>query len=189
MSLPQVASLDRLRYMTDMEIQTVASKLALEFNDSLARATRNPNLKLRFLMTKVVLIENGKSRRFMAYEKRFRGPTTEMVKYTNNLGLVLNSVSLDEASKSSLELAVAFSHFTHGITDGYLLVCDLQGITTKDKRGRSTLLLTDPVIHCPKHLRFGTTNLGSHGVNQFFAKHECNSFCFALGLTMPLKSD
>ncbi len=129
MSLPQVANLDRHRYTTDLEVQTVASKLALEFNDRLARTTRDPNLKLKFLMAKVVRFENGKSHRFMAFEKRFHGPTTELVKYTNNLDLILNSGSLNEASKTCLYLALAFSHFTHSVTDGYLLVCDLQGIS------------------------------------------------------------
>ncbi len=181
-ALPKAASLDRHRYVTDLEIQTVANKLALEFNDRLARTTRNPYLKLKFRIAQVVRFGNGKSRRFMTYEKLFRGPTTELVKYTNNLGLILISGSLDAASNTLMELAVAFSHFTHSITDGYLLVCNLQGITVKYKKEKRTLLLTDPVIHCPKHSGFGTANLGAFGVNKFFSKHECNSFCLALGL-------
>jgi len=187
-TLPKVAELDRQRYMADLEVQTVSSKLAFEFNDRLSRTTRNPNLKLKFLMAKMVRFdskEDGKPPRFMAYEKRFHGPTPEMVKYTNNLDFVLNPGTMDEAAKIRVEVAIAFSHFTHSITDGYLLVCDLQGITTMDKKRKPTLLLTDPAIHCPKHLRFGKTNLGALGVNKFFAKHKCNSFCNALGLEMP----
>ena len=136
-------------------------------------------------MAKVVRFgDDGKPPRFMAYEKRFHGPTPEMVKYTNNLDFVLNPGMMDEAARIRVEVAIAFSHFTHSITEGYLLVCDLQGISTTDTKSKPTLLLTDPAIHCPKHLRFGKTNLGV-GVNKFFAKHKCNSFCHALGLEMP----
>ena len=81
----------------------------------------------------------------------------------------------------------AFSHFSYDVTDGYLLVCDLQGVSTTDKNGKDTLLLTDPAIHCAKHLRFGKTNLGSLGMKRFFKRHVCNKYCKALGLEMPSK--
>lgn len=149
--------------MADLEVQTVASKLAFEFNDSLERTSTDPNLKLKFLMAKVVRFDgmNGGPPRFMAYEKRFRGATREMVKYTNNLDFVLNP-GADEAT-----------------------LCDLQGIVTTDKMGQETLLLTDPAIHCDKHLRFGKTNLRALGINKFFDGHVCNEYCRALGLTKP----
>ena len=57
-----------------MEVQTVASKLACEFNDRLARSNKDTNIK-------VVRIETEKSCHFMTDIKRFREPTTEMVKY------------------------------------------------------------------------------------------------------------
>jgi hypothetical protein len=82
-------------------------------------------------------------------------------------------------------MAVAFSHFSHDITGGYLLVCDLQGISTVDSKGKATLLLTDPAIHCSTHCRFGKTNLQEVGIKQFFEKHICNEFCRALGLVVP----
>lgn len=186
LTLPKVPELDRQRYTADLEVQTVASKLAFEFNDRLGKTSKDPNLKLKFLMAKVVRFdgEDGKPPRFMAYEKRFRGATPEMVKYTSNLDFVLNP-GADEAVQTRVDLAVAFSHYSHTITDGYLLVCDLQGIVTTDKTDKPTLLLTDPAIHCARHLRFGKTNLGALGINKFFVKHKCNNFCVALGLKMP----
>jgi len=187
-SLPKIPELDRQRYMTDLEVQTVAAKLAFEFNARLGRTKEDPNMKLKFLMAKVVRFDNqeGKPPRFMAYEKRFRGPKPEMIKYTNNLDFVRNPGTLDEVGRTCLELAIAFSHFTYSITGGYLLVCDLQGVRTQDKKGKPTLLLTDPAINCSKHLRFGKTNLEAPGISRFFAKHKCNKFCAALGLKMPI---
>jgi len=186
LTLANVPELDRQRYTADLEVQTVASKLAFEFNNRLGKTSKDPNSKLKFLRAKVVRFdgEDGGPPRFMAYEMRFHGSTPEMVKYTSNLDFVLNP-GADEAAQTLVDLAIAFSHFTHSITDGYLLVCDLQGIVTTDKMDKPTLLLTDPAIHCAKHLRFGKTNLGALGINKFFAKHKCNDFCIALGLKMP----
>jgi hypothetical protein len=186
-ALPKVVDFDRQRYMTDLEVQTVASKLAFEFNEKLVRTSLTPIVKLKFLRAKVVRIfmAGDSSPRFLAYEKRFREHSTAMIKYTNNLNYVLNPEGLDENGRRRRELAVAFSHFTYDITDGYLLVCDLQGVSTIDLKGKETLLLTDPAIHCAKHLRFGKTNLGNLGMEKFFKKHECNKFCQALGLRMP----
>jgi len=41
------------------------------------------------------------------------------------------------------------------VTDGYMMVVDLQGVHTADG-----YLLTDPVILCEDVTRFGKTNLG-----------------------------
>jgi len=186
-TLPKVIELDRQRYMADLEVQTVASKLAFEFNDRLSKTKKDPNMRLKFLRAKVVRFDNedGKPPRFMAYEKHFRGEAPEFVKYTNNMDFVRNPGTLDAVGRTCVKLAVAFSHFTFSITDGYLLVCDIQGTITKDKKDKPTLLLTDPAIHCHKHLRFGKTNWGALGFIKFFAKHKCNDFCYALGLKMP----
>ncbi len=190
-SLPKVEDLDRQRYMTDLEVQTIAAKLAFDFNGKLSRTLQNPNITLKFLMTKVVRIfktdatTKNQQARFLAYEQRFRGASPTMTKYTNNIDFVLDPATLDDNGRKRLELAVAFSHFTYDITEGYLLVCDLQGVSYVDAKGKETLLLTDPAIHCTKHLRFGKTNLTFVGIDRFFKKHMCNKYCQALGLKMP----
>ena len=185
---PKVTELDRQRYLCDLEVQTIAAKLALEFNNKLSRTSQIPELKLKFLMTKVVRIPGASCPRFLAYEKRFFGGTPSLVKYNNNSNFVLDPKSLDDEGRKRLEIATAFSHFTYDITDGYLLVCDLQGISFTDKKMKQTLLLTDPAIHCSKHLRFGKTNLGHVGFSKFFSKHDCNHYCKALGLRLPTQS-
>lgn len=90
-----------------------------------------------------------------------------------------------DAYKQQLELALAFSHFTYAHTERYLLVCDLQGIETEAgaKRDEKIILLTDPAIHCSKHLRFGRTNRMKDGIKDFFRTHRCNHHCKALGIT------
>lgn len=194
---PSIPDLDRQRYMVDLEVQTIASKLAFEFNGRLARTTMEPNLKIKFLMAKVIRfnnLEDTKSRkgsssappRIMAFEKKFRdsmdGEEAKMIKYTNNLNYVADETTLTPSQKKNLKIAIAFSHFTYSFTKGYLLVADLQGVETADAKGSPTLLLTDPAIHCGPHARFGKTNLREEGIKAFFKKHCCNEYCIALGL-------
>jgi len=168
--------LDRSRYMVDLEMQSVAAKLAFDFNSMLEA----PGVKVKFLMSKVARIAEGDEEpRFYAMEKVFRGGV-EMVKFTNNYKFVRSAP--DAAMQLLVDLCTAFSHFTWEHTGKYLLVSDLQGTETKDHKGRRTLLLTDPAIHCPGMLRFGKTNLQQAGVDAFLSTHKCNDFCRALGL-------
>lgn len=176
--------LDANRYLTDLETQTVASKLALEFNQKLNKTPKKSHIQIKFLKAKVVHIKN--SSRWLACENRFPDGALPMIKFNNNAGFVQDPETMDSDGKTRLELATAFSHFTYSITAGYLLVCDIQGIRAKDSTDVDTLLLTDPAIHCAQHPpRFGKTNLGQNGFNRFFKRHECNQYCRALKLSLP----
>jgi hypothetical protein len=74
------ASLDRMRYMVDMEVQTVASKLAFEFSSRLSRTKGAPNIKIKFLMAKVLRIESAtdSSVRFMMLEQKYRTEVSKL---------------------------------------------------------------------------------------------------------------
>lgn len=184
-----IIDLDRMRYMVALEVQTVAAKLAFEFNNRIHRVAPSLSLRLKFLMAKVVRVKKSggtddeSSYRYLAMEKQFHGRRPDFVKYTSNLNYVLPTEGLDETSLMCREVAVAFQHFTHQHTNRYLMVCDLQGVLTGNESGRRTLLLTDPAIHCPTHARFGKTNLQHEGVKAFYSHHVCNDYCHALGLT------
>ena len=95
------------------------------------------------------------------YKERF-------TKWNNNCGYV------SEANYSAT--LDAFSHWTYTITEGFLMVVDLQGVDRDDR-----YILTDPSIHC-KEPRFGLTNLGNYGMEQFFKSHRCGSVCEAMKL-------
>ena len=62
------------------------------------------------------------------------------------------------------------------MTQGYLLVVDLQGVNN---------ILTDPQVHCLDKARFGKGNLGYLGILMFFNTHVCNEYCKFLGLVNP----
>ena len=95
------------------------------------------------------------------YKERFK-------KWNNNCGYV--------SEKNYSATLDAFSHWTYTVTEGFLMVVDLQGVDRDDK-----YILTDPSIHC-KEPRFGLTNLGNYGMEQFFKSHRCGSVCEAMKL-------
>lgn len=73
--------------------------------------------------------------------------------------------------------AQAFSHWTWAATDGELLVCDLQGVSSENPGGWCWEF-TDPAIHCAAGThRFGVTDLGPRGINAFFFTHKCSELC------------
>jgi hypothetical protein len=68
----------------------------------------------------------------------------------------------------------ALSHYSYHITNGQSLLCDLQGGVYDDR-----VVLTDPAIMTSqqKDDKYGPTDLGVEGIDNFFAHHTCNEFC------------
>lgn len=95
-------ALDRSRYMVDLETQTVAAKFAFEFNSRLLRTSQASLYKIKFLLAKVVRIQDPviKEVRFLAQEKRYRGGE-EMVRFTNNHEFVRSSSSHTSSTSSA----------------------------------------------------------------------------------------
>lgn len=65
----------------------------------------------------------------------------------------------------------AVSHFTYHISQGNMIMCDLQG-----GKYNNGVILTDPVIMSMDQ-SYGVTDLGPKGISTFFGRHICNSFC------------
>jgi len=81
------------------------------------------------------------------------------------------------------DLPQTFSHFTYIHSGRKLVICDIQGCYYPGKR---EFLMTDPA--CNKipvqgeAREFGESNLGEKGLNEFFAHHRCNQFCYEMNL-------
>lgn len=79
-----------------------------------------------------------------------------------------------------------FSHWSWVHSGGEYLVCDLQGHKgTPDgpKFGdeENYFLLTDPVV-LSRTEKFGCTDLGQRGIENWFAAHKCNELCRKNGI-------
>eukprot|EP01034_Spumella_vulgaris_P039414 gene39414-48708_t len=75
-------------------------------------------------------------------------------KFNNNAGYCQPSPTAHGTEHNPVQ---AFSHWTHHVTGGALMVVDCQGIYDAASK---TFKLTDPAVHCTTLTRFGGTNLG-----------------------------
>ncbi|RGB28116.1 kinase-like domain-containing protein [Rhizophagus diaphanus] len=125
------------KYLETVEVSTVAHFLSTKFN--LIAEQKNIS-KVNFLEVKLLRVHT----RYYTIEQKLN---VEYKRFNSNTGVI-------SELRHTLE---AFAHFTYyEYTEGYLVVCDLQGIETFGE-----FLLTDPAIHCIDPLRFGGTVLGN----------------------------
>ncbi|CAD7925974.1 unnamed protein product [Amoebophrya sp. A120] len=75
------------------------------------------------------------------------------------------------AADTTAEVAQALSHYSYHVSDGRELLCDLQG----GKIGNSYILSDVVIMSADK--KYGNTDLGLPGIENFCAEHECGRFC------------
>jgi hypothetical protein len=159
------------KYLEAVEVSTVAYFLSTEFN---LIAERKNIPKVNFLSVKLLRCGTiDLCTRYYTVEPRLKN--TNYKRFNANTGVITEL-------RPTLE---AFVHFTYEYTEGYLVVCDLQGIEVTGEFSLVTdeFLLTDPAIHCIDPLRFGGTNIGIKGIDELFlANHRCNDICKKLKL-------
>ncbi|CAB9526707.1 elongation factor 2 kinase [Seminavis robusta] len=95
-------------------------------------------------------------------QKMLREPFIEnFQKFNSNSG----------AADVTATVAQALSHFSYHASDGRELLCDLQG----GKIGDSYVL--SDVVMMSMEKKFGNTDLGSTGIENWLSAHRCNQFC------------
>jgi Alpha-kinase family len=75
------------------------------------------------------------------------------------------------AADLTASVAQALSHFSYHASDGAELLCDLQG----GKVGE-TYVLSD-VVMMSMSKKYGNTDLGATGIENWLSLHRCNAFC------------
>ena len=86
---------------------------------------------------------------------------------------VFNSNSGWQAEGEWSKALQSLSHFSYHHSNGDLVLCDLQGALEDD-----CVVLTDPVLNS-KDKRYGPTDLGQKGIENFFHHHICSKWCDA----------
>ncbi|KAI6185083.1 hypothetical protein M3Y97_00666700 [Aphelenchoides bicaudatus] len=170
------------RFEVANHLQTIAAYLANRFCEDLRRQT-GKRMTVEFLKTKTLIIkEESGQNRYLACEKRFASDA-RFIRFTNNVNYTILESKARELNVplDYVELLMAFSHWTYKITDGMLMVVDLQGIVQKDAN-KTKIVLTDPAIHCIDSTRYGAMNLGRKGMDKFLERHKCNVYCEGLKL-------
>ena len=87
--------------------------------------------------------------------------------------------------QKEIDVAQAFTHFTHVFSNDVTMVCDIQGVRERDKDGSNWLTLTDPAIHTAEDTE-SRTNKKDSGFEAFYVSHVCNAVCRLLGLESSL---
>ena len=161
---PSTLELEGAAVLQDLQCQTCAAFLANEF-------TKLPEIKKKvsYLKAKTVLYKGKDGRATWGSVERV---LSGFDKWCNN-GKYCKATD-DPDYSNTLE---AFVHWTWHVTDGYMVVTDVQGLKTGD-----SFILTDPAIHCKDLTRFGATNMGPSGIDSRFSTHVCNPICEALKL-------
>ena len=98
----------------------------------------------------------------LAGQKMLREPfINNFVKFNSNSG----------AADSTAAVAQALSHYSYHASDGNELLCDLQG----GKHGECYVL--SDVVMMSKKKKYGNTDLGVTGIENWLNCHQCNDFC------------
>uniref|UniRef100_A0A7S3YR87 Alpha-type protein kinase domain-containing protein n=1 Tax=Lotharella globosa TaxID=91324 RepID=A0A7S3YR87_9EUKA len=154
-SLREEDNLHREGYFRDVEMQSLAGYIATRFNRC------NPPKPVAFLEAFVVELEEREGRPVCGVERYIRGPYR---KHNSNFGYV---------SEEERNTPQAFSHFSWHISNGEVLVVDLQGVSD---------VYTDPQVHSVSGKGYGRGNLGMPGIRKFLETHRCNRICHYLRL-------
>jgi hypothetical protein len=163
------------RYLEEMEVNSVASALAAEFN----RTQRPPaNRQIRYVLSSVATVETAKGSRTYFAEPFLEGSFT---RFSYNTGL-WEEDRLDP-------WLLRFALWTYKVTGGFLMVADLQGILSDQG-----FVLTDPVILSTDLRRFGNTNLGAEMMERCKASAEAHLFTmtggkFSMARSSPRSGD
>jgi hypothetical protein len=161
---------ERCNSIGDLQCQAVAAYLANAF--SKLEVIQRAGKSVSYLKSKLVKLKTHDGKlRYGSLERVLEG---EFLKWCNNGHYQKGAADPD----FSATLA-AFTHWTHEVTEGYLMVVDVQGIRADDGK---KFILTDPAIHCLASEKFGMLNLGADGMKAFWDMHACNEVCKALHL-------
>jgi hypothetical protein len=145
-------------FETDLKTVSKAGRLVEAFNNENIVSNRHVYLNKPKVWKDVNRNTEGKRKKYLV-EPMLEG---QFLKFNNNSGYVNRAYVMQ-----------ALSHFSYRNSGGKFLLCDLQG-----GRYMDAYILTDPVIMSTDNSKvYGPTDLGSEGVDNFFARHVCNQFC------------
>ena len=149
-------------YMKVLEIRTIASTYATEFNQDKRKPSHLDAVEL-------ISVDIADISGDLYVLQPFTDGKFE--KYNTNHGIVC-------MTSPQSDMMQAFSHFTYVRSGESLLICDLEGV-----RNYKGIQLIDPAIHYRfQPMKFGDTDSGFVGIKRFFKSHSCNDICRSMGL-------
>lgn len=158
------------RFEQLVSCQRAAISLAAAFN----RMKPSTCAAIEFAPVRVLQFLARPGRPYFIEEDQIPG---EWERYSNNTGWCAPFPTPFGTPHQAVQ---TFSHWTHHVSGGKLMVTDCQGCYNKQ---HNSFLLTDPAVHSEEAiLQYGSTNMGRKGYERFFKSHQCNAVCVALRL-------
>lgn len=151
-------------YRDDMARYWAAASFAAEFNAKLPAGTP----RISFISCSVCQMVKKKGKPWFLCEDRVEGAWETF----NTSDGVANANPTTGGTDHSI--VQSFSHWTHEVSGGALLVVNCQGVFN---RVSNTFELSSPVVHCTNPTRFGRTNRGREGISSFLRQHKCSDLC------------
>ena len=138
---------DFLYYAEDLKLQHLSESYAKKFNQYMKKEL------IHYVQAVIGETEYGEYCLLEPWLPGFK-------KYNNNGGYT----NEDDAWG---EIAQAFTHFTHMVSHGSEMICDIQGFEGQ---------LTDPNIHSQCGNKT-SGDFGQQGMGKFYQTHRCNQYC------------
>lgn len=135
----------RANYLNQIKVSAVAVFLADAWN------AKKPARLLPIQYLRASVAEVSMDGREELYCQEPLLPAGTFTKWCNNAAL------WDVGEMTENETILQFAKFTHDLTDGYMMIADIQGIKLPGTQG---YVLTDPVVLCKDEDLFMPTNLG-----------------------------
>jgi hypothetical protein len=153
-----LSNYDNVRHIEEVTMKYRLAKMYIElFKDFLALSNVKLTRDIMVVPTSFLVID----RQLYEIQPKISGT---FIKFTNNAKFINGSHTM-----------LALSHFTIKVSDGMLMMTDLQGWVFKN-----VTLLTDLTFHKPDSNWEGSR--GTLGIRDFLANHECNDICNTLRL-------
>jgi hypothetical protein len=151
---------DHVQYKGQIEVSTIARYLAQLYNSNYKGVGRQEGmLPIEYLDAFMVSLPRAGGQQYHCMEPAL--PPGTFTKWSNNTGY-FNTEACAAVSADECKTLAQFTRFTYKVTEGYLMIVDLQGVLAVPGGGKQRrFVLTDPVIFCTDLSRFGNTNLGS----------------------------
>ncbi|XP_061166509.1 alpha-protein kinase vwkA-like [Saccostrea echinata] len=156
----------------EKERAMMAKSLALEFNREMSEIGERVNLVFHTPM----LVEIDEVSSYMCIAMFLGKPRKKMreLEYVSVEPYLSGKFQNFNSSKTKMFDSMvmnAYSHYTWCCTQGECVVTGMKGVKQFEN-----YYLTVPVVHS-RDQKYGRTDMGQMGIDNFFANHQCNDFC------------
>ncbi|CDW84699.1 protein serine threonine kinase [Stylonychia lemnae] len=163
----------------DIAKQQIALKLADAFNELLRRRSKSLDIFVRYVKPYLAVPLFNEEHKYVYELEEYQDTKEDNGFYifnrpTGNIDQNMNQ----HPHLGIVRLPHTFSHWTYVITNGLVMITDVQGW----KVNIGQYVFTDPVVFSNIEGLLGKIDWGQSGMKNWLNKHKCNDMCIKLRL-------